>query len=115
MLVLWSAYALGDYTYIVQWRFGEDGSIMPRVGLTGRLAHFGGDETNSANVGAPERALGHVHNIFFCLDFDVDGGAVLVANGEIYNDPELRSAMPDLQMTVEDLIEDIAQALDAVR
>jgi len=73
MLVLWSAYALGDYTYIVQWRFGEDGSIMPRVALTGRLAHFGGDETNSTNVGAPERALGHVHNLFFCLDFDVDG------------------------------------------
>jgi len=73
MLVLWSAYALGDYTYIVQWRFGEDGSIMPRVGLTGRLAHFGGDASNSAEVGASQRALGHVHNLFFCLDFDVDG------------------------------------------
>lgn len=75
MLVVYSAYALGDYTYIVQWRFGQDGSIMPRVGLTGKLAHFGGDETNSADVGADRRALAHVHNIFFCLDFDVDGPA----------------------------------------
>lgn len=72
-LVLWSAYALGDYTYIVQWQFGEDGTITPRVGLTGKLSHFGGDETNAAEVGAPERAIGHVHNLFFCLDFDVDG------------------------------------------
>ena len=73
MLTLWSAYALGDYTYIVQWRFGEDGSIMPRVGLTGRLSHFGGNEEEGTEVGADERALGHVHNFFFCLDFDVDG------------------------------------------
>lgn len=73
MLVLYSAYALGDYTYVVQWRFGQDGSIMPRVGLTGRLAHFGGDATNGAEVGAPQRALAHVHNLFFCLDLDVDG------------------------------------------
>jgi primary-amine oxidase len=72
-LVLWSAYALGDYTYLVRWRFGEDGSIMPQVGLTGKLSHFGGDATNSVEVGADQRALGHVHNIFFCLDFDVDG------------------------------------------
>jgi primary-amine oxidase len=73
MLTLWSAYALGDYTYIFQWRFGEDGSIMPRVGLTGRLAHFGGEEDEGSEVGANERALGHVHNFFYCLDFDVDG------------------------------------------
>jgi len=73
MLILWSAYALGDYTYIVRWRFGQDGSIHPEVGLTGMLSHFGGDETNSTEVGAPQRALGHVHNIFFCLDFDIDG------------------------------------------
>ena len=73
MLILWSAYALGDYTYIVRWRFGEDGSIMPQVGLTGKLSHFGGDASNSTEVGAPERALGHVHNIYFCLNFNIDG------------------------------------------
>jgi primary-amine oxidase len=72
-LVLWSAYALGDYTYVVRWRFGQDGAICPEVGLTGRLSHFGGDATNGAEVGAPKRALGHVHNLIYCLDFDVDG------------------------------------------
>ncbi len=72
-LTLWSACALGDYTYVVRWRFSGDGSILPQVGLTGKLSHFGGDPTNSAEVGARQRALGHVHNIFFCLDFDVDG------------------------------------------
>lgn len=73
MLVLWSAYGLGGYTYIVQWRFREDGCIMPQVGFTGQLAHFGGDKTNSVVVGKNTRALAHVHNLFFCLDFDVDG------------------------------------------
>jgi primary-amine oxidase len=73
MLVLWSAYALGDYTYIVQWRFREDGCLMPRVGLTGKLAYFGGDKSNSVQVAPNQRALAHVHNFFFCLDFDVDG------------------------------------------
>ncbi|HEX4796374.1 MAG TPA: hypothetical protein VH370_21475 [Humisphaera sp.] len=72
-LILWSAYALGDYTYIIRWCFGEDGSIMPQVGLTGKLSHFGGDASNSTEVGAPERALGHVHNIYFCLNFNIDG------------------------------------------
>ncbi len=73
MLVLWSAYALGDYTYLVQWRFRDDGCLMPQVGLTGRLSHFGGDDSNSVVVGPRTRALAHVHNVFFCLDFDVDG------------------------------------------
>lgn len=73
MLVLWSAHALGDYTYIFRWRFGEDGSILPQVGFTGKLSHFGGDASNSTEVGAPERALGHVHNIFYCLAFNLDG------------------------------------------
>ena len=73
MLVIWSAYALGGYTYLVQWRFRDDGCLMPQVGFTGQLAHFGGDKTNSVNVGAEKRALAHVHNLFFCLDFDIDG------------------------------------------
>jgi primary-amine oxidase len=46
---------------------------MPQVGMTGRLSHFGGDKTNSVDVGAKERALAHVHNFFFCLDLDIDG------------------------------------------
>jgi len=73
MLVLWSAYALGDYTYLVQWRFREDGCLMPQVGMTGKLSHFGGDKSNSVVVAPRQRALAHVHNFFFCLDFDVDG------------------------------------------
>jgi Cu2+-containing amine oxidase len=66
MLVIWSAYALGGYTYLVQWRFRDDGCLMPQIGLT--VAHFGGDKTNS--VSSAEHARGGArHNIFFCLDF----------------------------------------------
>jgi primary-amine oxidase len=82
MLVLWSAYELGDYTYIVQWRFRDDGCLMPQVGLTGQLAHFGGDELTGRTVGARQRALAHVHNIFFCLDLDVDGTRNIVEEFE---------------------------------
>lgn len=77
-LVLWNAYALGDYAYIVQWRFGEDGSIMPQVGLTGKLAYFGGDPSNSSEVGAAQRAIAHSHNFYYWLDFDVDGQTNMV-------------------------------------
>lgn len=73
MLTVWSAYSLGGYTYFVQWRFRDDGCLMPQVGFTGQLPHFGGDKTNSVKVDKDRRALAHVHNLFFCLDFDVDG------------------------------------------
>jgi primary-amine oxidase len=46
---------------------------MPQVGLTGKLSHFGGDDTNSVVVDLGVRGLAHVHNFFFCLDFDIDG------------------------------------------
>jgi primary-amine oxidase len=72
-LTLWSAHALGDYSYILRWHFREDGCLMPQVGMTGKLSHFGGDASNSTEVGAANRALAHVHNFFYCLDFDIDG------------------------------------------
>jgi primary-amine oxidase len=81
MLVLWSASKLGDYVYFIRWQFKDDGSLMPRVGLTGRLNHVRNNETipkrgSVVYRGADgSRVFGpsHVHNFYYRLDFDVDG------------------------------------------
>lgn len=79
MLVLWTASRLGDYDYLIRWRFRSDGMLMPQVGLTGRLNHT--QEATLENRGSQvvnrpgERvfAPSHVHNFYYRLDFDIDG------------------------------------------
>ena len=39
-LVVFSAFQVGWYTYLVEWAFSDDGSITPRVGATGSLSGF---------------------------------------------------------------------------
>ena len=82
-LVLWCLSRLGGYSYITCWRFRDDGCLMPQVGLTGELEHtrlgldsspqgsFVGRTPKGQKVFAPS----HVHNFYYCLDFDVDGPA----------------------------------------
>ncbi len=62
-LLIWAKFQVGNYQYVHQWEFRADGSIHVRVGLGGRLYRFT----------AP--TMGHVHNFYFRLDFDVDGSA----------------------------------------
>jgi len=81
MLVIWCASRLGDYTYLVRWRFRDDGVMMPQVGLTGRLSHTrreAGETPQGAVVQRDEQAAlvwapAHVHNFYYRLDFDIDG------------------------------------------
>ncbi len=84
MLVLWSAawFPGGEdgYTYILRWKFRDDGTIVPEIGATGVPQHLQeGDGTPFAPLvgtkkdGSKVRAPGHVHNYLFRLDFDVDG------------------------------------------
>lgn len=60
-LLIWAKFQVGNYQYVHQWEFRADGSIHVRVGLGGRLFHF-----------SPP-TMGHMHNFYFRLDFDVDG------------------------------------------
>lgn len=62
-LVLWGKYQVGNYQYVHRWEFGADGSIHVQAGLGGRLW------TTTAN------AMGHIHNFYYRLDFDVNGSA----------------------------------------
>ncbi|MFI0418100.1 copper amine oxidase [Spongiactinospora sp. 9N601] len=79
-LVLFSAFELGWYTYLVEWRFADDGSINPRVGATGSLRGSDGVVVSPKHgwpigVGASDFEESHQHNIFWRLDFDVQGPA----------------------------------------
>jgi primary-amine oxidase len=79
MLTLWCTYNLGGYLNISRWRFTNDGCLMPDVGLTGPLQHVGTGESSAygSQVGTNGQtkvfAPSHVHNIYFCLDFNIDG------------------------------------------
>ncbi|WP_250574138.1 copper amine oxidase [Nonomuraea sediminis] len=76
-LVVLSAYQVGWYTYVAEWIFGDDGSITPRVGATGSLA---GAVTSPRHgwpigVGSKHFEESHSHNIFWRMDFDIQGPA----------------------------------------
>jgi primary-amine oxidase len=75
-LVLFSVSYLGRYNYITQWTFGDDGSIQPAVGATGKLQKC----TTDARFGWPlspacPRGTSHTHNYYWRLDFDLVGVA----------------------------------------
>ena len=79
-LTLWNVYNLGGYHYINRWTFRDDGCLMPEIGLTGSLNHTGigeasphGSLVGKTSTGQKVFAPSHVHNIYYCLDFDIDG------------------------------------------
>ena len=87
-LNLFSVSRVQRYVYIVGWEFNDDGSISPSVGAAGKLQQYkyvkevddtgyphgweiyeiqwGGEPTNVYGVG-------HAHNYWWRLDFDLDG------------------------------------------
>lgn len=75
-LSLFSVSHVGAYNYIPEWRFFDDGTIEPAMGATGRLQRY----TNSEAFGWPVRTgsspvgVSHIHNYYWRLDFDLDGG-----------------------------------------
>jgi primary-amine oxidase len=83
-LVLWSAGrfagGLDGYTFVVRWKFRDDGTLIPEVGATGVPQHlttgdsspfgtFIGLNTKKEKVFAPA----HVHNVLYRFDFAIDG------------------------------------------
>jgi hypothetical protein len=60
-VVLVSEMSAGWYRYISEWRFHADGTIQPRFGM--------GAVQNSCTC------QGHVHHVYWRLDFDIDGAA----------------------------------------
>jgi primary-amine oxidase len=83
-LVLWSAGRFAGppdgYTFIVRWKFRDDGTLIPEVGATGVPQHTARGDTSptGAFIGLRGRnekvfAPSHTHNFLYRLDFDIDG------------------------------------------
>lgn len=61
-VVLWGALDAGNYNYIQEWTFRDDGVVMGRVGATG--------------VNLPSKPLeAHIHNPIWRLDIDLNGAS----------------------------------------
>ncbi|MFI5659084.1 copper amine oxidase [Streptomyces sp. NPDC051684] len=65
------------YEYITEWRFGSDGTITSNMGATGSLSPYDYDGTDGKGwpigKGASAYAESHSHNIFWRLNFGLDG------------------------------------------
>jgi primary-amine oxidase len=72
---------LGNYVYVNQWTFKNDGAIEVEMGLTGQLqiedhgaAYLPfGARLNREQEPQPRVGADHQHNIYYRLDFDLDG------------------------------------------
>lgn len=74
-LNLFSVSHIGAYNYVVAWNFDDDGTIRPEVGATGSLQLYGSDPQTTWPMGQASRAVAHMHNFYWRLDFDVAGPA----------------------------------------
>ncbi|MFF3492546.1 copper amine oxidase [Streptomyces sp. NPDC002795] len=65
------------YEYITEWRFASDGTITSNVGATGSLSPYDYDGTDGKGwpigKGASAYAESHSHNVFWRLNFGLDG------------------------------------------
>jgi Cu2+-containing amine oxidase len=58
--VYWSLLDASNYTYIMEWTFRDDGTILARAGTTG--PQF-----------PPDFGIGHMHDFTWRLDIDLNG------------------------------------------
>ncbi|MFG3349414.1 copper amine oxidase [Streptomyces sp. NPDC048018] len=76
-LLVYSVNKVGWYEYITEWRFSSDGAIAANVGATGSLSPGDYNATDGRGwpigKGARDYATSHAHNVFWKLDFGLDG------------------------------------------
>jgi primary-amine oxidase len=89
-LVLRTVLVIGNYDYVLDWRFEQDGTIHVAVGATGiietkgvKAKNAGDHDMNGGNKGADDEyghfvgentiGVNHDHFLSFRLDLDVDG------------------------------------------
>jgi len=82
-VTVWMSTQLGQYNYLIEWTFRDDGEIVAEAGLTGRLqivsagegyAPFGSRVNPEADP-TPIYGINHMHSIFYRFDFDIGGSA----------------------------------------
>jgi primary-amine oxidase len=78
-LLLYTVNKVGWYEYITEWRFSDDGTVNMNVGATGSLSPFDYDAGDGRGwpigKGAKGYATSHNHNVFWRLDFGLDGSS----------------------------------------
>jgi len=78
-LLVYTVNQTGWYEYITEWRFQDDGTIHMNVGATGTLAPGDYNATDGRGwplgKGARAYATSHSHNVFWRLNFALDGSS----------------------------------------
>ncbi|WP_351222211.1 copper amine oxidase [Streptomyces sp. NPDC002133] len=78
-LLLYTVNKVSWYEYITEWRFSSDGTISANVGATGSLSpgdYDAGDGRGwPIGKGAKDYATSHSHNVFWRLNFGLDGSS----------------------------------------
>lgn len=74
---LFSVSHIGEYNYIFDYSFYDDGTMEFAVGATGQLQRYTADPEAGSKYGWPvgrtEYGISHVHNFYWRLDFDLGG------------------------------------------
>ncbi|MCQ9182410.1 copper amine oxidase [Streptomyces sp. IBSBF 2953] len=78
-LLVYTVNKVGWYEYITEWRFSDDGAINMNIGATGSLSPVDYDAGDGRGwplgKGAKAYATSHSHNVFWRLDFGLDGNS----------------------------------------
>lgn len=78
-LLVYTVNQTGWYEYITEWRFQDDGQINMNVGATGSLSPSDYDAGDGRGwpigKGAKDYATSHSHNVFWRLNFGLDGSS----------------------------------------
>ncbi|GAA1524669.1 hypothetical protein GCM10009730_36300 [Streptomyces albidochromogenes] len=78
-LLVYTVNKVSWYEYITEWRFSSDGTVSANVGATGSLAPDDYDATDGRGwpigKGARDYATSHSHNVFWRLNFGLDGSS----------------------------------------
>lgn len=78
-LSVFSVSQVGAYTYLITWKFFDDGSVQPSVGAAGALQRSSDDEQSEFGrklEGVPGKSwLSHTHNYYWRMDFDLGDSA----------------------------------------
>jgi primary-amine oxidase len=78
-LLVYAVNKVAWYEYITEWRFQDDGTIHMNVGATGSLAPQSYDAGDGQGwpigKGAKAKVLSHSHNVFWRLNFGLDGSS----------------------------------------
>ena len=100
LLNLFSVSIIGKQTYVVQWKFHDDGTIEPSVGTSGEVewigtnSQYGWQLNNSGRVG-----IGFTNNYWWRLDFDLGGDNANDAIQEIEAVPDSTRARKTISIT----------------